>query len=96
MPPADPADRPAPRAAAPVVTWAMMFLAMIVVVLLPDRAGSGDPRPIWALATPALLGLVGAVFALRGRHPWWAAISALWGLFLIQVLIVVATLISGP
>jgi hypothetical protein len=33
---------------------------------------------------------------VRGRHAWWALASALWGFALIQLLIVVVTLVSGP
>jgi hypothetical protein len=73
-----------------------MLVAVIVVLLLPDWGESGSPRPIWVFAVPVLLGLIGAVLALRSRHPWWAAASALWGFVLIQVLIVVITVISGP
>lgn len=93
---ADHADHQAPRAARPITTWVLMLLAAVVVFLLPDWAGTGVPRPIWVFAIPILLGLTGAAFALKGRHPWWAAASALWGFVLIQVLVVTITLISGP
>lgn len=73
-----------------------MLGALIVVVLLPDWTGTGNPRPIWLFAVPVLLGLIGAGIALKDRHPWWAALSALWGFILIQVLVVTITLISGP
>ena len=66
------------------------------VLLLPDWAGSGTPRPIWVFAIPVLLGLTGAAFALKDKHPWWAAASALWGFILIQILVVTITLLSGP
>ncbi len=93
---ADHADHQAPRTDKPISTWVLMLVAVIVVLLLPDWGGSGSPRPIWVFAVPVLLGLIGAVLALRSRHPWWAAASALWGFVLIQVLIVVITVISGP
>lgn len=73
-----------------------MLGALIVVVLLPDWTGTGNPRSIWLFAVPVLLGLIGAGIALKDRHPWWAALSALWGFILIQVLVVTITLISGP
>ncbi|MBG6192067.1 hypothetical protein IWX64_003036 [Arthrobacter sp. CAN_A212] len=93
---ADHADHQEPRATRPVATWVLMLLAFAVVFFLPDWAGSGTPRPIWVFTIPILLGLTGAAFALRTRHPWWAATSALWGFVLIQVLVVTITLISGP
>ncbi|BBE23727.1 hypothetical protein MN0502_26100 [Arthrobacter sp. MN05-02] len=93
---ADHADDPAPRATRPIATWVLMLLAAVVVLILPDWAGTGSPRPTWVFAIPILLGLAGAALALRGRHPWWAAASALWGVVLIQVLVVIITLISGP
>ncbi|OUM44742.1 hypothetical protein CI784_03320 [Arthrobacter agilis] len=74
----------------------MMLLALITVLFLPDWTRSGDLRPIWVFALPCVLGLVGAVLALRSGHPWWAAASALWGFVLIQVLVIAITLISGP
>ncbi|GAA1116514.1 hypothetical protein [Arthrobacter flavus] len=93
---ADHADHQEPRATRPVATWVLMLLAIAVVFLLPDWTGSGTRRPIWVFAIPILLGLIGAGFALRTKHPWWAAASALWGFVLIQVLVVTITLISGP
>jgi hypothetical protein len=93
---ADHADHQAPRTTRPVATWVLMLLSVVVVFLLPDWTGTGVPRPLWALAIPILLGLTGALLALRGRHPWWAAASALWGFILIQVLVISVTLISGP
>ncbi|MHA7142647.1 hypothetical protein ACX80T_14040 [Arthrobacter sp. Sr33] len=93
---ADHADYQAPRTAKPVFTWALMLLAVIVVLLFPDWTGSGATRPIWVFAVPVVLGLIGGALALRARHPWWAVASALWGFVLIQVLVVVITLISGP
>lgn len=93
---ADHADRQEPRASRPVATWLLMLLAVVVVFLLPDWAGSGTPRPTWIFAVPILLGLTGAAIALEGRHPWWAVASALWGFVLLQVLVVTITLISGP
>lgn len=80
----------------PFVTWALMLGALVIVLALPDWSGSGAIRPLWISALPLILGLVGAVFALKGGHPWWAGISALWGFVLIQALVVVITLISGP
>lgn len=92
----DHADHQAPRDTRPIATWVLMLLAVIATLLLPDWAATGDSRPIWVLALPILLGLIGAALALRNRHPWWAAGSALWGFALIQILIVSITLISGP
>lgn len=81
----------------PVTTWVLMLLAAVVVLLLlPDWTGSGVLRPISLFSVPVLLGVVGAVFALKDGRPWWAVMSALWGFLLIQVLIVATTLISGP
>lgn len=80
----------------PVTTWVLMSLAAIIVLLLPDWTGSGAIRPLWLFSVPVLLGIVGAVFALKNRRPWWAALSALWGFLLIQALIIATTLISGP
>lgn len=92
----DHADHEAPRAARPVTTWVFMLLAVTTIFLLPDWAGTGAPRPVWAFAIPVLLGLTGAAFALKDEHPWWAAASAIWGFVLIQILVVTTTLISGP
>lgn len=80
----------------PVTTWVLMSLAAIIVLLLPDWTGSGVVRSLWLFSVPVLLGIVGAVFALKNRRPWWAALSALWGFLLIQALIIATTLISGP
>ncbi|GAB3537162.1 hypothetical protein GCM10027403_20480 [Arthrobacter tecti] len=78
------------------VTWALMAAAVVVVLLLPDWADTGAARPIWLFALPVVLGLVGAGFALAGRHPWWGVLSAVWGFVLIQMLVVITTLVSGP
>lgn len=80
----------------PVTTWVLMFLAAVVVLLLPDWTGSGALRPLWLFSVPVLLGVAGAVFALKAGHLWWAVIAALWGFLLIQALIIATTLISGP
>ncbi|WP_104177252.1 hypothetical protein [Cryobacterium sp. Y50] len=80
----------------PIATWAFMLLALVVVLLMPDWSGSGTNRPLWLFGIPVVLGLVGAGFAVRARHGWWALASALWGFALIQILIVVVTLVSGP
>lgn len=93
---ADHAEHQAPRPARPVSTWVLMLLAVIVVLLVPDWTGSGAPRPIWVFAVPVVLGLIGAALALRSRHPWWVVVSTLWGFVLLQVLVGVITLISGP
>ncbi|THJ66486.1 hypothetical protein E8P82_08485 [Arthrobacter echini] len=85
-----------PQARRPVITWAFMVAALIIVLLLPDWAGTGNNRPIWIFALPPLLGIIGAGFAIRGEHPWWAVASALWGFFVIQAIIVGVTLIGGP
>ena len=73
-----------------------MLSAAIVVLLLPDWIDSGVLRPVWIFSMPVLLGIIGAVFALKDRCPWWAAMSALWGFLLVQVLVVATTLIGGP
>jgi hypothetical protein len=49
----------------PVTTWALMFLAAVVIVLLLDWTGSGALRPLWLFSVPVLLGIVGAVLALK-------------------------------
>lgn len=85
-----------PPASGHKTTWVLMVLALVAVLLLPDWTASGASRPIWLLALPIVLGLAGAVFALRGRHYWWALASAAWGFVLIQVLVVVITLAGGP
>lgn len=80
----------------PLATWALMFLAVVFILLLPDWAGTGGARPIWLFALPIVSGLVGAGFAAQSGHLWWALISALWGFFLIQATVMVLTLIGGP
>lgn len=78
------------------MTWVLMGLALGAVLLLPDWTGSGTNRPLWLLALPPVLGLAGAAFALYTRHFGWAVLSAVWGFALIQGLVMVVTLISGP
>ncbi|MHA7268962.1 hypothetical protein [Arthrobacter sp. HLT1-20] len=80
----------------PIVTWAFMALATVVVLLMPDWSGSGSTRPLWLFLVPIALGIAGAAFALRSRHIWWAMISGLWGFALIQGLVLLVTLVSGP
>jgi prepilin signal peptidase PulO-like enzyme (type II secretory pathway) len=80
----------------PGATWAFMVAALVAVFLLPDWAGTGVPRPLWVFAMPVLLGLIGAGIALKAMHPWWAVLSAVWGFALVQVLIWIITLLSGP
>ena len=80
----------------PVATWVLMFLAAAVTLLFPDWTGSGSARPLWIFAFPIVLGLAGAGLAARSSHFWWALLSACWGFFLIQGLVVAATLIGGP
>lgn len=80
----------------PIATWALMLGALVLVLLLPDWAETGEPRSIWAFAIPVLLGLIGAGVALKTMHPWWAALSAVWGFILIQLLVLTITLVSGP
>ena len=86
----------APSRGRPITTWAFMALALIVVLFMPDWTESGTSRPLWLFALPVLLGIVGAVFAVRARRVWWAVASALWGFALVQILIIVVTLVSGP
>jgi len=73
-----------------------MVIAAVVVLLMPDWTGTGIARPLWLFALPIALGIVGAVVALRTRHPGWALTSAIWGFALIQIVVVVITLVSGP
>lgn len=80
----------------PVATFICMALALVAVFLLPDWAGSGAARPIWFMAVPIGLGVLGAIFALRRRSWIWAVVSIVWGFALIQLLVVVITLVSGP
>lgn len=80
----------------PIATWASMLLALVVVLLMPDWTGSGGNRAVWLFLIPIFLGLLGSAFAVYTRHLWWALASALWGLVLIQGLVVAITLISGP
>lgn len=74
----------------------LMVLALVVGLLLPDWFDTGTARPVWLLAAPIVLGLVGAVIAIRGGRPLWAAASALWGFLVLQGIIVLTTLIGGP
>ena len=60
----------------PVVTWSLMVLALIVVALIPDWTESGANRPLWLFVVPIVLGLGGAVFAVRNRHFWSAALDS--------------------
>lgn len=80
----------------PIVTWVFMALALVVVLFMPDWTGSGSNRPLWLFLVPIALGIAGAAFALRSRHLWWTLFSALWGFALVQGLVLVVTLISGP
>lgn len=80
----------------PIVTWASMLLALVVVLLMPDWTGAGGNRPVWLFLIPIFLGLLGAVFAVYTRNLWWALTSAVWGFVLIQGMVVVIMLVSGP
>lgn len=72
------AGNPTKRATRPISTWALMLRALVTVLILPDWAESGKPRPIWTLVVPILVGMAGAILALKDKHPWRAAVSALW------------------
>ena len=80
----------------PTATWVLMLLALVFVLLMPDWTGPGSNRPLWLFLIPIFLGLLGAAFAVYTRNFWWAFASALWGFVLIQGLVIVVTLISGP
>lgn len=80
----------------PLATLLCMGMALVVILLLPDWTGTGTPRPIWLLASPMGLGIVGAVFALKQRALGWAICSAVLGLALLPLLVVIVTLIGGP
>ena len=92
----DPAVAVHPPARKPVVTWVLLLAGLGIILLLPERAGSGSTRPLWIFTLPVLLGWAGAVFALRAGHYWWFLLSAVWGAGLIQALVLVTTLIGGP
>jgi hypothetical protein len=79
-----------------IVTWVFMLLGLVVILLLPDWFGYGGNRPVWLFGLPIAFGVMGSIFALVARRPWWAIFSAMWGLFLIQALVVVITLVGGP
>lgn len=80
----------------PLGTWIFMFLAVVATVVQPEEMRPEGPWPVWLIGLPVVLGIVGAVLAIRGRHFWWGVISAAWGFILIQALVIVVTLISGP
>lgn len=80
----------------PVVTWALMFLSLVSVLLMPDWTNSGGSRPMWIFAIPVVLSLVGASFAAQAGYFRWAMIAAFWGFALVQGLIVAMTLTGGP
>ncbi len=93
--PSDGRGGPLPKSRRPIATWALMIAALVAILLLPDWAETGELRSIWLFVVPVLLGLIGAVVALKTGHRWWAAFSAVWGFVLIQLLVVTITLISG-
>lgn len=80
----------------PLVTWALMFLSLVSVLLIPDWTNSGSTRPMRILAVPVMLSLAGAYFAAQAGHFRWAMIAAFWGFVLVQGIIVAVTLIGGP
>lgn len=75
-----------------------MLLAVVATLLQPRWIVNGEVpsfNPWLAMGIPVLLGIVGAFFAARSRHPWWAVLSALWGFILIFVFIVESVIQKG-
>lgn len=55
--------------------------------------------PLSLLVLPALaakIGLLESFFAIRGRHPVWAVVYAVWGFVAILVVFTLGTLLLGP
>lgn len=87
----------------PTGTWVSMLLALVLTLLLSpltnlvsEYLGNQTLWPLAMLATVVLLGVAGAVFALRGRRYGWAAVSVLWGPFLLQAGFVITVMVWGP
>lgn len=80
----------------PVPTLAMMALALVFAVALIDWAGNGVAKPVWMFAMPILCGAAGSLLALAKGAFSWATASAVLGLSLLPILIVLTTIISGP
>lgn len=92
-------SRPREPVGRPVPTWALLAAAVVAtgfIPLVPAAGSVTSPLPLTFLLLPVLLGWIGAVFAVRSRHYWWAGIAFVWGFLLVQALIVVTTLIGGP
>ncbi len=79
----------------PVLTLVLMACCLITALLLVDWNGSGSARPLWLLFLPVVLGVAGAVNAVLRRKIFWAVASAALGLFIVQILVVLVTLIAG-
>lgn len=75
-----------------------MLLAVVATLVQPRWIVNGEVpsfNPWWIMGIPVLLGLVGAFFAVRSRHPWWAVLSAPWGFILIAIFIVESAIQKG-
>ncbi|MCW4465118.1 hypothetical protein OK351_06330 [Glutamicibacter sp. MNS18] len=80
----------------PIPTTVMMGLALVFALGLVDWTGNGVAKPIWMFAVPILCGAAGSLLALAKGAYGWATASAVLGLSLLPVLIILTTLISGP
>lgn len=80
----------------PVPTMVMMGMALVIALSLVDWAGTGIAKPVWMFAMPILCGVAGSLLALAKGAYGWATASAVLGLSLLPVLIVLTTIIGGP
>ncbi len=73
-----------------------MLLAPLSLLVLPALAAKIRLIPVRFWGASIVLGLLESFFAIRGRHPVWAVVSAVWGFVAILVVFTLGTLFLGP
>ncbi|WP_346921987.1 hypothetical protein [Glutamicibacter creatinolyticus] len=79
----------------PIPTLVMMGSALLVALMSVDWTGSGQERPIWVFLLPPIFGSVGSLLGLARRDYSWATASAILGLGLLPMPIILTLLVDG-